>query len=383
MADIRVRMYRVGFGDCFLVTLTDEGGQVHNVLIDCGVHFKGNAGTMDDVVTDIAKETGGNLALVVATHSHQDHISGFGSHADAFKEMTAREVWMPWVEDPSDAQAKSYREMQMAMLMHLEERAAFWMNSHDARNQAALAAVENQSLRGNAKALDTLRQGFKGARVRYLEARKRPIRNAARIPGLTVTVLGPPRDEDFLEVELPPRDDRFFRATKPNYSIFGPPPRPFSDRFITEEDSPLRHLVNGADQRTITDILDDDASLAFRLERAKNNSSLVLLFSFAGQHMLFAGDAQYGSWQSWRGRPDRDEILRSVTFYKVSHHGSHNATPRSAVEAMAESGIMAMMSTQNEPWDTIPDAKLMNALGKRARIVRTDATPDLFIDWKP
>lgn len=380
MAGIRVRMYRVGFGDCFLITLTDDGGQAHHVLVDCGVHFKGNAGTMDDVVADIAKETGGNLALVVATHSHQDHISGFGSHADAFRAMTAREVWMPWVDDPSDAQAKSYREMQMAMLMHLEGPAAFWVESQNVRDHAALAAVMN--LRGNAKALDTLRRGFKGAKVRYLEATDRLLENAAGVPGLTVSILGPTRDEDFLELELPPRDDRFFRAVQGG-NFLDSAPKPFAKGFIHERHKLLNPYVSNEDRDTIEDILDDDASLAFRLERAKNNTSLVLLFSFAGQHMLFAGDAQYGSWQSWRERPDRDEILRSLTFYKVSHHGSHNATPRSAVEAMAESGIMAMMSTQNQPWATIPDLKLLNALGERAQIVRTDATPDLFIDWKP
>src|SRR6266481_5199584 len=37
-AEINIRMYRVGFGDCFLLTLA---GQYH-ILVDCGVHSKGN-----------------------------------------------------------------------------------------------------------------------------------------------------------------------------------------------------------------------------------------------------------------------------------------------------------------------------------------------------
>ena len=36
MPRIRVRMYRQGLGDCFLLTITD-GGEAHHVLVDCGV----------------------------------------------------------------------------------------------------------------------------------------------------------------------------------------------------------------------------------------------------------------------------------------------------------------------------------------------------------
>ena len=36
--EINIRMYRVGFGDCFLVTLAGK----YHILVDCGVHNKGN-----------------------------------------------------------------------------------------------------------------------------------------------------------------------------------------------------------------------------------------------------------------------------------------------------------------------------------------------------
>src|SRR5262245_55782369 len=61
---LRVRMYRIGFGDFFLLTVPTPGGPQH-ILIDCGVHA-GNIGTMDDCVKDLVKETGGKLALVIA-----------------------------------------------------------------------------------------------------------------------------------------------------------------------------------------------------------------------------------------------------------------------------------------------------------------------------
>src|SRR5262245_50128996 len=43
---IRVRMYRVGFGDFFLLSILDPTGRPQHVVIDCGV-FKGTGQTGD------------------------------------------------------------------------------------------------------------------------------------------------------------------------------------------------------------------------------------------------------------------------------------------------------------------------------------------------
>ena len=79
---IRVRMYRVGFGDFFLLTVPGKTGPAH-ILIDCGVHAA-NIGTMNDCVQDLIQETQGKLALVILTHYHADHMSGFASNYDDF-----------------------------------------------------------------------------------------------------------------------------------------------------------------------------------------------------------------------------------------------------------------------------------------------------------
>src|SRR5678816_3377356 len=76
---LRVRMYRVGFGDFFLVTVPTSKGDQY-ILIDCGV-FKGTSGTGDigsivDAVEDLFQTTGGHLSLVIMTHRHADHIAG-------------------------------------------------------------------------------------------------------------------------------------------------------------------------------------------------------------------------------------------------------------------------------------------------------------------
>src|SRR5262245_44370836 len=75
---VRVRMFRQGLGDCFLLTL-DVGGTERHMLIDCGT--LGNKNTtvkIDDVARHIFETIGsGHLDLVVATHEHHDHLSGF------------------------------------------------------------------------------------------------------------------------------------------------------------------------------------------------------------------------------------------------------------------------------------------------------------------
>src|ERR1035438_1744038 len=77
---VTVRMYNVGFGDCFLVTfhyappLNDQ-----HILIDFG-SVSGSV-NMKQIAVQIRDACGGKLYAVVATHRHRDHIGGF-SDAD-------------------------------------------------------------------------------------------------------------------------------------------------------------------------------------------------------------------------------------------------------------------------------------------------------------
>jgi hypothetical protein len=64
--------------------------------------------TASDAVT-----ASGRLDLLVATHEHWDHISGFGQAADIFLDPTKLKIdrlWMAWTENPDDDLANQLRQ---------------------------------------------------------------------------------------------------------------------------------------------------------------------------------------------------------------------------------------------------------------------------------
>ena len=55
-------MYRIGFGDFFLVSVPSKAGAGYkHILIDCGVHAK-DTGSIVDSVKQMAQETNSELA---------------------------------------------------------------------------------------------------------------------------------------------------------------------------------------------------------------------------------------------------------------------------------------------------------------------------------
>ena len=127
-------MYRQGLGDCFLLTFPKPEGGDFYILIDCGVIL----GTPDAdrlmkaVVADIAATTK-RLDVLVATHEHWDHVSGFDPSKDLFKDFDIGEVWLAWTEDPNDAIANRLRNERNQKL------AALWLGVGAMRSSRAPA----------------------------------------------------------------------------------------------------------------------------------------------------------------------------------------------------------------------------------------------------
>lgn len=374
--NIQVRMYRVGFGDCFLLTLPTANGPRY-VLVDCGVHSKGNIkvdGTsmIGKAVDDIAQVTGKKLAIVIATHPHQDHISGFGSFAKQFGAFAIDEVWMPWTEDPNDPTARSLHNKRTALVSRLQAHFAALGVSDDSGPAAAVA-----NMAGNAPAFAALHSGFGvGAKVRYFKAGD-SVTEPAGIKGLNVSILGPPTDQSFLSQMDPPANDHYLRLSGGEAGDSSQV-RPFTEQWSFQTADPALDWPEL--RQDYKDQLKERANssveeLAFALDQCVNNCSIVALFSYQGKNLLFPGDAQYGNWKSWVESDESGKLLSSVSFYKVAHHGSVNATPKEALEKMPDAKFAAMMSTQSKPWPSIPAPGLLPALDRKTRNqwIRSDA----------
>ena len=102
-------MYRHGLGDCLLITLPKTDGTPFYIMIDCGIVVGSpNPSIMEDVVESIIADTNGFVDVLVVTHEHYDHVSGFAIAHDLFAEkrtpgkLAAGQVWFAWTEDPTD-----------------------------------------------------------------------------------------------------------------------------------------------------------------------------------------------------------------------------------------------------------------------------------------
>src|SRR6266545_1297843 len=106
----RVRMYRQGLGDCFLVTFFTGPKPVH-MLIDCGTLGATTTNVkMQEVIKNISETTGDHLHVLVATHEHKDHVSGFAGDPSPFDKFHVDNAWVAWTEDPADPFAKKVKK---------------------------------------------------------------------------------------------------------------------------------------------------------------------------------------------------------------------------------------------------------------------------------
>ncbi len=395
-AGIRVRMYRVGFGDFFLLTVRGADGAPLHVLIDCGVHAA-DLGSIAGAIDDLASETQHRLALIVMTHRHADHISGFATGKDVFAKFTVERVWMPWFENPRNPVAASFQATITAVAARLQLALAARGADDQFRRMAenitgGLSAAGGPT--GNAAALAVLHGGFANeAPVDYYEAGDVPTLPDSLVrAGLTAQILGPPIDPGLI-AEMDGKGHQYLAQSADG----GVQPTRFSPAFTADASAypaGAFDLFAPEDLERRIDAVQSDTSAA-RAQQADNtlnNQSLVVLFGFGGKTLLFAGDAQWGNWQNFLfggalGTPGHagltgsaKAILGTIDFYKVGHHGSTNATPVDALSAMRE-GCAAMCSTQPGAYgkpennSEVPRVPLLAALDTltHGRVARSDA----------
>jgi hypothetical protein len=400
-------MYRHGLGDCLLVTLPRTDGRGYYILIDCGVIL----GTPDadevmtEVLEDVARTTGGKVDLLIATHEHWDHVSGFVLAADAFAKLAVDQVWLPWTEDPNDDLARTLAAERATALAGLRLAAHRLQLSGDEDSASGIGrlleffgAANGVSTRD---ALEAVRQ--KTSAPRYC----RPYDNPLELgdPKARLYVLGPPRDETLIRRTRPSTGQpetytlalAAFRGNIEGALDREPPEAPFSARYalpnqLAEETNFFKkYWTEEAWRRIDATWLDGSAELALQLDSATNNTSLVLAIELDdGDVLLFAADAQVGNWLSWQDLSwtlgDRTvtgpDLLRRTILYKVGHHGSHNATLREKGLEMMDKLRLAMIPVNHamalqKGWARIPLPGLVEALRKKTNDGVLQADQDL------
>ena len=217
---IEIRMYYVGFGDAFRVTVR-KGDETFRMLVDCGVHSQGHARDMKEsvrnIIDDLTADCGGTprLDVVVATHHHTDHVSGFA--VDFWEEVEVGEVWVPFIEDTTDPDAQSLLETQIKTAQKLkglidarrQRLAADDVHSSEMLDMAE-AFVDNS--RGKSRARNRLLSRNDATtfankpKVQYLPSAD-PAKNVIDTGkcGVVAHVLGPPRDPELLKKMDPPK----------------------------------------------------------------------------------------------------------------------------------------------------------------------------------
>jgi hypothetical protein len=396
LATVRIRMYQVGFGDCFLLSFEYEGQAVpaRHVLIDFGTRQLAVGLDLLDIAREIDAHTGGGPDVVVVTHRHQDHMSGFGGNGTEaiIGRWSPRLVIRPWTEDPeapagadgpggTGLRAGLDRGQEFVRALSQEITTSARGVRADLRN-LAIAQLANQA------ALDRLNawsQGGKGAYVSY----GKQLAIDTVIPGVQFHVIGPPTVAQHPAVQKE-------RSTSPEYwqlykgLVAAGAFAPAAEETTAAEErliGPARWVVEKLQGPQLHSLL----RIVTTLDHAMNNTSVILLIQAGDRRLLFCGDAQIENWEYALSCAEDStqvlDLLRRADLCKVGHHGSRNATPRTLFNLWTEPGtrerpMTALMSTKpgvfpGRPGSgtEVPRETLLTALRQRMSLLSTADLP--------
>lgn len=351
----RVRSYNVGFGDCFLLTFFYGDDETRQVLIDFGTTKTSSFGPEGGLLTiaeKIREDSRGKLDVVVATHRHADHISGFsGEPGKVIASLRPELVVQPWTEDPNlapGAQAPAaagegrvgapalvsrlanLQALAAAVLAELPRLEASPSVRKTVRQQLAFLGETNLANEGAVRNLMSM-----GQRPAVYASFGTELPVADLLPGVGLEVLGPPTLEQSAGIaEQRARDpDEFWHLAAAGVATHkedgGQPPL-FPSAALAPASIPqeARWVIPEIERMRSEEML----AIVRILDSVLNNTSLILLFEIGETRLLFPGDAQIENWNyALFAAPNHEDIrerLAGANLYKVGHHGSRNATPK-------------------------------------------------------
>jgi hypothetical protein len=407
---VKVRMYRQGHGDCFLLAFRQDDGQPFYMLIDCGMK-KGSRLKVDitQVAEHIRDTTGHHLHLAAITHEHEDHVSGFLSEKEVFEKLTIDKLWLAWTEDGDNALANSLRKKYKDTLLGLvasserfdglgardgaDSRAkkvvdtllSFELSDED----RALAATNPAKIKGRTNKEGILivkERADKNGGTEYLRPHTKPL-TLPGVSGIRIFVLGPPENEASLKDMDPKGQEQFHFAAAEERSFLAAFAGDAEEQEAHQPFEPRHRIPFGGNRghagafyqryfdgeeswrRIDGDWMRSAEQFALRMSNFINNTSLVLAIELprTKKVLLFVGDAQRGNWVSWHEQKwdshnglDQGEelttadLLARTVFYKCGHHGSHNATMnKGGLKEMAQGAFadeFVAMIPANEQW---------------------------------
>ncbi len=347
-----LRAYNVGFGDCFLLSFEYQSASTRHVLIDFGTTKRPKAAPADlmvQVARQIQSDCGGKLHVVVATHRHQDHISGFsdkGANGDSGKiirDCQPDVVLQPWTEDPNIARDARFSPGSLSVRARHARFARRLANLHTVAG-AALAASQATHLPktvrdqlaflgednlANINAVKNLQRMGSAGRAIYARYGTK-LKLSKLLPGVRVRVLGPPDLTQSTGIESMRSEDpnefwNLAARTLGPASGYAAIPSGRKRASVPPQVRWFRRRLDLAQGESLLEIVRS-------LDQEMNNTSLILLFTVRGKRLLFPGDAQLENWayalQTCAQKQSNRALLAKVDLYKVGHHGSLNATPK-------------------------------------------------------
>ena len=364
------------------------------------------------------------------------------------------EIWMGWTENDRTRKVKEWKEdfgEKKKALGLVAKELETAMNTPDFKNQFA-GNRDSEKMLGARNVFKGVLSGFADLHLSFDEVNKvykggqagmevvkkkikkdaikffKPgdvIRDLGEAEGVKIYVLGPPelyeevkkeaggegesykhnkqlRESDafgaavlgmnntsFVKDSLLPFDEHYMEST------LNEQPDPKDEVAMTAKKNMdfVRGSYKSKDWRKIDyDWLFSAGSFALRMNGLTNNLSLALAFEFeeGGKVLLFPGDAEFGSWESWhriKWKEKKDgstkekekqkhlteDLLNRTVFYKVAHHLSHNGTAQKlGLEMMNHDDLVAMATLDyeviNDGWtSTMPNRAIIKELLARTK----------------
>ena len=324
---LNIRTYHVGFGDCFLLSFEYGPNDEKHVLVDFGSTGlpDGTPKTrMMDIAKDIKARTGGKLTAVVATHRHKDHISGFETEGgrqghrrrDQGPQAGTGHPALDGGSGPrneghrSGGPADGGRHTRLCRRSQFDAGRRVAGDGTDRTHATFLAGAPAAVLfprREQHQESERRQEPDDDGQEEKLRLLRQESGPKSLLPGVDVDVLGPPtvKQTDSIKKQRSRDPDEFwhfwrFQAAamllaepegkgKEPAVLFPGHVRSKGPRFPVD----VRWLVYHSRKSRGDQLL----QIVRMLDKAMNNTSVILLFRVGKESLLFSGDAQIENWQ--------------------------------------------------------------------------------------